>query len=41
MAAGVADQNSAHHLRGNTKEMAAILPMNVLLVDQPQLDLVD
>src|SRR5262249_36837870 len=34
-------QNAAHHLRRNGAEVRAVLPMDLLAVDQPHVGLVD
>lgn len=39
--AGVIDQNPPHHLRGDSKEVRAVLPGDPFLAEQPQLRLVD
>jgi hypothetical protein len=41
VAPGVIDENSAHHLRRDAKEMRAALPIDVPLVDKPQVYLVN
>src|SRR5438876_8561423 len=33
-------QNSAHHFRGKTEELGAVLPVYVFLVDEPEVSLV-
>jgi hypothetical protein len=37
----VVDQDSAHHLRGDTEEVPTMLPVDVALVEEPQIDLVN
>jgi len=39
--ARVINQDVAHHLRGDAKEMSAILPIHHPLIDQTKIDLVD
>src|SRR5438552_10605822 len=34
--ARVIDQDAPHQLRGNSEEVGAVLPMNVLAIDQPE-----
>ena len=41
MRAGAVDENPAHHLRRHTEELRAILPGGPVLIDQPQVRLVD
>ena len=38
---GVIDQNPAHHHRRNTKEVRSIMPIDLPLIDEPQVHLVD
>src|SRR6185295_13246642 len=38
---GVIDQNPPHHLRGYAKEMSAVLPAHLCLIDQSQVSLVN
>jgi hypothetical protein len=40
VATGVIDQDAAHDLRGDTKEMRPILPVDLPLVDEPDKHLV-
>jgi hypothetical protein len=35
------NENSAHHLRGYSKEMRAVLPMHIPLVDQAKKGLIN
>jgi hypothetical protein len=35
------DQDSAHHFGGDGQELRAVLPVNAILVNQPQVGLVD
>ena len=35
------DKNTAHCLRRNCKEMSAVLPLNLLVPDQPEIRFVD
>jgi hypothetical protein len=37
MTTGMIDQDPAHDLRGDTKEVRPILPVDVPLVDEPQI----
>jgi len=37
----VVDKNAPHHVRGNRKEMRAVLPPDLPLVDQLEIRLVD
>jgi hypothetical protein len=37
---GVIDQDAAHDVRGDTKEMRSILPVDLPLIDEPDEDLV-
>jgi len=37
----VVDQDSAHHLRSDTEEVRTILPVDLALVEEPQIDLVN
>jgi hypothetical protein len=37
---GVVDQDPAHHRRGDGEEVLAVLPSDLILVDQPQVSLV-
>jgi hypothetical protein len=39
--AGVIDQDAAHHLRGDAKEVRPILPVDLALIDHPQVNLVN
>jgi hypothetical protein len=39
--AGVVDWDPANDLRGHTKEMCPILPIDLALVDEPQVHLVN
>jgi hypothetical protein len=41
VATRVIDENPAHHLRRDTKEMRSILPVDVVLVDEPDVGLVN
>src|SRR6476660_2669907 len=35
------DQDPSHHFRGEAEELRAVLPVNVFLIDQPEVSLVD
>ena len=39
--AGVIDQDPAHRLRGDAKEVCLTVPIDLMLVDKPQVHLVD
>ena len=41
LAPRVIDEDAAHHLRGDGEEVAAILPVDVALIEQLQVGLVD
>ena len=41
MPASVVDQYASHHLRCGAKEVSPISPVDLALVDQPQVDLVN
>ena len=41
MALRVIDQYAAHHLRGHSHEVCAVLPVDLFLIGQPQISLVD
>jgi hypothetical protein len=39
-AAGVTDQDAPHHLGGDAEELGAILPVDLVLIDEPEINLV-
>ena len=41
MTTGVIDQDAAHDLRRDTKEMRSILPVDLALVDEPEVHLMN
>src|SRR5438105_4692174 len=41
VATGVVDQDSAHDLRRRAKKMRSILPVDMTLINEPQIDLVN
>jgi hypothetical protein len=41
MAAGMVDENAAHDLCGDTKEVRPVLPIDLPLIHEPQVRLVD
>ena len=41
MAAGMIDQDTAHQLGGDGEKVCAILPMNALAIDKPQVRFID
>src|SRR5262249_23395901 len=41
MTTGMVDEDSAHRLRGHAEKMCSILPTDLALVDESQVDLMD